>query len=66
MVKPPKISKNLEKKHRGQVAISLENGKVVAFGKTSMAALKKAKKIIPNIEDKEFVISRIHHTYLAA
>lgn len=61
----PKISTAKQKQHKGEVAISW-NGKVIAFGKNSVEALKKAKKVMPNIEEKEFSVSRIHHKYLAA
>jgi len=60
----PKISAVVKKKHAGEVAISM-NGKVVAVGKNSVEALKKAKQVDPNIEDKEFLISRILSKYIA-
>lgn len=65
MVIPPKISANMQKKHKGDTVISLQNGKIVAFGKDPRIALKNAKKVIPDIDNIEFVVSRIHHTYLA-
>jgi len=65
MPQAPKISAALQKNHSGEVAISL-NGKVIAVGKTSTEALKKAKKKVPDIEEKEFLVSRIHHKYIAA
>ena len=46
MPKPPRISSALAEMHQGETAISLLNGKVIAFGKNVIAALKKAKKII--------------------
>ena len=64
MIKPPKISAVLQKKHQGEVAISL-NGKVIAFGKNAVKALTKAKSKMPDIEKKEFAVSKIHHKYLA-
>ena len=64
MIKIPKISAALQKKHTGKVAISLD-GKIIAVGKTTMTAFKKAKKNMPDIENKEFLVSRIHHKYLA-
>ena len=60
-----KISPVLQQNHAGKVVISL-HGKVVAIGKNSLVAFKKAKKILPNIENEEFVVSRIHHKYLVA
>ncbi|MDP4008215.1 MAG: DUF5678 domain-containing protein [Candidatus Peregrinibacteria bacterium] len=65
MVKTPKISAALQQKHTGKVVISLD-GKVVALGKTTTSAYSNAKKKMPNIDDKEFLVSRIHHKYLAA
>lgn len=65
MIKPPKISAVSQKKHQGEVAISL-NGKVIAFGKNAIKALEKAKIKIPDIEKEEFAISKIHYKYLAA
>lgn len=64
MIKTPKISAVLQKEHPGEVAISL-NGKIIAVGGNSVVALKKAKKIVPNIEDREFLVTRIQHKYLA-
>lgn len=64
MVKAPKISAVLQKEHTGEIAISL-NGKVIATGKDSVAALAKAKKVLPRIENEEFLVSRIQHKYLA-
>lgn len=64
MPKSPKISAVLQKEHRGEVAISLR-GNVVAVGENSVIAFKKAKKVIPNIETEEFVVTRIQHKYLA-
>ena len=65
MLQSPKISSFLQKKHQGEVAISL-HGKVLAFGKNAIKALKKAKTKDPDIEKKEFASSKIHHKYLAA
>ena len=61
----PKISALIKKQHRGEVAISLE-GKIVAIGKNSIQALRKAKKAMPDIEGKEFLVSRIQPKYLVA
>lgn len=61
----PKISSALKRDHQGEVAISLE-GKIIAIGKNAIEALKKAKKIMPTIEDEEFLVSRIKPRYLAA
>ncbi|MEK9167053.1 MAG: hypothetical protein AAB836_02000 [Patescibacteria group bacterium] len=60
----PKISAVFKKKYSGQVVISW-NGKILGVGEDSMKALKKAKKIMPSIESKEFLVSRIHHGVLA-
>jgi hypothetical protein len=65
MPQVPKISSALQKNHTGEVAISLD-GKVIGLGKTSTEALKEAKKKIPDIENKEFVVSRIQPKYIAA
>ena len=65
MVKSPKISAVMQKKHVGDVVISL-NGKIISVAKDSFAGFKKAKKVLPNIENEEFLISRIHHKYLVA
>lgn len=64
MIKTPKISAVLHKQHTGEIIISLD-GKIIAIGKNSLAAFKKAKKILPQIEDKEFLVTRIQHKYLA-
>ena len=61
----PKISAVMAKEHSGKVTISL-NGKIIAIGKNSVEALKKAKKKDPDIENKEFLISRIQPKYIAA
>lgn len=65
MVKTPRISAIFQEKHRGQTVISLD-GKIIGVGKTSVVALKDAKKKMPDIEAKEFLVSRIHPKYLAA
>lgn len=64
MPKSPKISAVLKKKHSGEVAISLR-GKIIAVAENSFEAFKKAQKVIPSIGEKEFVVTRIHHKYLA-
>ena len=61
----PKISAVMQKEYQGQTAISLD-GKVIAFGKNAIDALKKAKEIVSDIENKDFAISRIHGKYLEA
>ncbi len=61
----PKISAAIQKEHQGKVAISL-NGEIIAIGKDGIDALKKAQKVMPNIEEKEFLVSRIHPQYIAA
>ncbi len=65
MTTPPRISAVMQRRNVGQTAISVD-GKVIAFGKNAIDALKKAKKIVSDIEDKEFAISRIHGKYLEA
>lgn len=60
----PKISAVMVKKHPGEVVISLD-GKILGVGKDSLKALKEAKKIMPDIEKKEFAISHIHTGVLA-
>lgn len=65
MIKSPKISAAIQKKHPGETAVSL-NGKIIAIGKNSVDAVQKAKKTIPDIEEKEFLISHIYPKYIAA
>lgn len=65
MVKSPKISVAIQKKYPGKTAISV-NGKIIAIGKNSIEAVEKAKKSMPNIEEKEFLVSHIYHKYIAA
>lgn len=65
MVKVPKISALLKKKCQGHIAISL-NGIVIGVGKDSIFALKDAKKKMPDIEQKEFLVSRIHNDEVLA
>lgn len=60
----PKISAVLKKKHPRGVVISLD-GKILGVGKDTVQALKEAKKNMPEIEKKEFAISRIHTGVLA-
>lgn len=64
MPKTPHISSELKKEHHGEIAISL-NGKIIAIGKNALLALQKAKKIMSDIEEREFVVSRIQYKYLA-
>ena len=63
MIKTPKISAVLQKQHSGEIAISLD-GKIIATGENSVTALKKAKKILPQIENEEFLVTRIQHSSL--
>ncbi|MDH5597288.1 MAG: hypothetical protein OEY44_04230 [Candidatus Peregrinibacteria bacterium] len=65
MPKPPRISSALAKAHKGETAISLLDGTVVAFGKNAVEALSRAKKSIRDIEEREFVVSRVHEGILA-
>ena len=60
----PKISAVLEKKHPGETVISFD-GKILGIGKNAVIALKKAKKVMSDIEDKEFLVSRINSQYVA-
>lgn len=64
MPKSPHISSALKRDHAGEVTISW-NGKILGMGKNAVLALKKAKKVMPNIEDKEFLISRIPSKYVS-
>ncbi|MEK7528214.1 MAG: hypothetical protein AAB592_00405 [Patescibacteria group bacterium] len=64
MIKTPKISAVLQKEHMGEIAISLD-GKIIATGENSVTALKNAKRILPQIENEEFLVTRIQHKYLA-
>lgn len=61
----PKISSALRKEHIGETVISLD-GKVLAFGKNAIIAFNKAQKIVPDLDEKEFSISRIQPKYIAA
>lgn len=65
MIKTPMISSALQKKHPGDVVISL-HGKILGIGKNSIQAFKEAKKKLPNIDDQSFLISRIHGKVLVA
>lgn len=65
MPKPPRISSALAKKHKGETAISLLDGKVIAFGENAIDALEKAKKVLKDIEDEDYMISRVHGKILA-
>ena len=58
MIKLPKITKEIEKKHGGETLIALD-GEILGIGKTSIEAVKEAKKKDPDIEDKEFLIWHI-------
>ncbi|MEK7085861.1 MAG: hypothetical protein AAB953_02500 [Patescibacteria group bacterium] len=64
MVKAPKISATMEKKYVGKTIISLD-GKILGIGSDCLVALKKAKKVMPDIEKKEFLVSRILPKYVA-
>lgn len=65
MVKLPRVSALLEKQYPGKVVLSF-NGKILAIAEDSFTALQEAKKIMPTIDQEEFLISRIHHPYLVA
>ncbi len=58
----PDISPEEEEKHRGERFIALD-GKVLAYGKDHLEAFNKAKKIVPDLNDKEFLMARIHPEY---
>ncbi len=58
MIKAPYISATLEKNHPGEVIISL-NGKILGIGKNTIIAVENAKKVMPDIDEKEFLVSRI-------
>ena len=60
----PKISAVMKRTYSGQVVISL-NGKILGIGTDAQKALTKAKKIMPEIEREEFLISTIHTGVLA-
>jgi hypothetical protein len=60
----PKISIFIREKHTGETVISLE-GEVLGIGRDGTQALEKAKKKMPNIEKKEFLVSHIHNGPLA-
>lgn len=59
MTELPKISAVIQRKYKGYVVISLD-GKILGLGKDAVLALEKAKQRDKNIENKEFLISRIH------
>jgi len=61
----PRISAVMQKEHQGQTVISLD-GKVISFGRNAVTALSKAKKIVKDIEEKDFAISRVHGKYIEA
>ena len=63
MPKSPHISVALKKEHAGDVIISW-NGKILGMGKNAILAIKKAKKQMPSIEEKEFLISRVPSKYV--
>lgn len=48
----------------GKSIISL-NGKILGIGSDCLIALKKAKKVMPDIEKKDFLVSRILPKYVA-
>lgn len=63
MVKDPKISASMKKKYMGKSIISL-NGKILGIGSDCLIALQKAKKVMPDIENKEFLVSDIRPNYI--
>ncbi len=65
MIISPKITAALIKSHAGETAISLD-GKVIATGKDSVKALENARKTMPDIEKKDFLISKIFPTTVVA
>ncbi len=64
MMQAPKMSAALKKDHSGDTVISL-NGKILGFGSDSIQALNQAKIAMPEIEDHEFLVSRVYPEYLA-
>lgn len=61
MIQPiPKMTKAFEKKHSGKSVIAW-NGKIIGMGKDAVEALEEAKKVMPDIEDKECLLYRIFH-----
>lgn len=64
MIASPKISAVMRKKYPGKTVISW-NGKILGVGENAVIALKKAKKVMSNIEEKEFLVSRIYAKYIA-
>ena len=65
MVVSPKISSVIAKKYKGCIAISLD-GKIIGIGRDSVIALENAKSKMHNIEEKDFLVSRIHHDEVLA
>ena len=64
--KMPTISAALARKNLGKTVISY-GGKVLGIGANCIVALKQAKKVMPDIEAKEFLVTRIrNHKYIAA
>lgn len=63
MIKAPYISEALEKKHPGEVVISLD-GKILGIGENTIIAVENAKKVMPDIEEKEFLVSRIPNGHI--
>lgn len=63
MIKDPKISTAMEKKYMGKSIISLD-GKILGIGSDCLKAFKQAKKKMPDIEKKEFLVSRILPKYV--
>ena len=55
----------MKKNHEGEVALSLD-GEIIGIGKNAVIALENAKQKMPNIGEKEFLISRIQTKYVAA
>lgn len=64
MITSPKISAVMRKKYPGKTVISW-NGKILGVGENAVVALKKAKKVMADIEKKEFLVSRIYGKYIA-
>ncbi len=54
----------MRKKYPGKTVISW-NGKILGVGENAVVALKKAKKVMADIEKKEFLVSRIYGKYIA-
>ena len=60
----PDVS-TVKKEYQGKTCISFK-GNVLGYGENSLVALEMAKMKDPNIEEKEFTVSRIYHDEILA